>query len=497
MNLLVNPEKLESRGYPFSHIFGKIKKTSAAWQEKKGTGMQLTIYHTNDIHSDYGFLKKVHSYLKRHRNTDDLYFDSGDYADLKSTLVQADQGKSAMELLGLCGLTAMTVGNNECDPGYDALRGIAQTGFPILCANITDNDGSAVSGLASSLLLERQGKRFLIIGLAPYYKKDMAPDAYNLFFEMGNLRTTDPIPAVRRELEKHKGQFDFCIALSHSGLGVDRVLMERLPEIDLWLGGHSHSVYCDDRYSTSGKGEYLGRITLELGAEIRVMESIQLELSEEDDKEFDALLREKEAHAHRILSRELEIREELEFDPFRECALTNFLCDCLRKQFGGDLAVMHGGISEKSLTRPVSNLSLIETFPSKLNPTIYPIRGENLLEAIRLSFDENYIRESGAGAGFRGSVLGNLGFSSNVTVTKEPFRVTISGEEVLPEHTYTLVTDDYLQRGTGYPSLAVPDGICSYDKWFIRDMVRYFLTDPEVFASAKIKRVWNDQEEAR
>ena len=448
----------------------------------------MVIYHTNDIHSNFSFLKKVHGYLKTHRCQEDFYFDSGDYADLKSTLVQADQGVSALELLASCGLDAMTVGNNECDPGYDALKRMA-AGFPILCANLTDNDGHPVPGLAASMLTERQGKRFLIIGLAPYYRKDMSPDAYNLFFEMGNLRTTDPIPTARRELERYAGKYDYCIALSHSGHGVDRALMERLPEIDLWLGGHSHSVFCDSGYSTSGKGEFLGKITLDFWGPIRVTESVQIDLPECEDEEFDAMLLQKEAEADRVLSRELEICGELEFDPFQECPLTNFLCDCLRKQFGGDLAVMHGGISEKSLTRPVSRKSLIETFPSKLNPAIYPISGEKLLEAIALSLDEAHIRQDGHGAGFRGHVLGNLGFSSNVTVTADPFSVRIDGCEIDPARVYILVTDDYLQRGSGYPSLAAPDELCRYDKWFIRDMVEHFLTHRELFETARIRRL--------
>ena len=150
---------------------------------------------------------------------------------------------------------------------------------------------------------------------------------------------------------------------------------------------------------------------------------------------------------------------------------------------------MHGGISEKSLTRPVSRKSLIETFPSKLNPTIYPISGGKLLEAIALSLDEAHIRQDGHGAGFRGHVLGNLGFSSNVTVTADPFSVRIDGCEIDPARVYILVTDDYLQRGSGYPSLAAPDELCRYDKWFIRDMVEHFLTHRELFESAGIRRL--------
>ncbi|MFX7845238.1 hypothetical protein ABTK14_23565, partial [Acinetobacter baumannii] len=77
----------------------------------------------------------------------------------------------------------------------------------------------------------------MVIGLAPYYSAQMEPNRYNLFFEMGNIHTTDPIPAVRRILEETKGKYDFSILLSHSGHLVDRVLEKQLPPVDLWLEG--------------------------------------------------------------------------------------------------------------------------------------------------------------------------------------------------------------------------------------------------------------------
>ena len=50
------------------------------------------------------------------------------------------------------------------------------------------------------------------------------------------------------------------------------------------------------------------------------------------------------------------------------------------------------------------------------------------------------------------------------------------------------MTDDYLQRGTGYPSLRVPDEAAKFDKRFIRDLVQEHLTDEEAFRMAAITR---------
>ena len=449
--------------------------------------MRLNIYHTNDIHADFSFLSRVRAYLSDHREKSDLYFDSGDCLDLKSVLVQADRGRSALELLALCRPEAMAVGNNEIDLGSADLERLAQ--LPMLCANICRNDGTPVPGLKSHVILERCGKRFLVIGLAPYYGAGMIADRYNLFFEMGNLRTIDPVPAVTQILNENRGKYDFSILLSHSGHLVDRELAKRLPPMDLWLGGHSHTVVAEAGYSQSGKGEYLGRVALGIDeGNIRILDSAQIELPARRSPSFDARLKESQATADAILSQELPILRELDFDPFRESALTNFICDCLHREFGGDLALMHSGIALGPLRRPVSRKSLIELLPSKLNPTIYTLPGEKLLEAIRRSLDDAHIRQSGQGSGFRGTVLGCLGFSSNVTLHRDPLAVEIDGKPLDPRKDYTIVTDDYLQRGSGYPSLAVPDRAARFDKRFIRDLVEEYLMNDAVFRAGEVKR---------
>ena len=449
--------------------------------------MRLNIYHTNDIHADFSFLSRVRAYLSDHREKSDLYFDSGDFLDLKSVLVQADRGRSALELLALCRPEAMAVGNNEIDLGSADLERLAQ--LPMLCANICRNDGTPVPGLKSHVILERCGKRFLVIGLAPYYGAGMIAGKYDLFFEMGNLRTIDPVPAVTQILNENQGKYDFSILLSHSGHLVDRELAKRLPPIDLWLGGHSHTVVAEAGYSQSGKGEYLGRVALDIDeGNIRILDSAQIELPARRSPSFDARLKEAQATADAILSQELPILRELDFDPFQESALTNFICDCLHREFGGDLALMHSGIALGPLRRPVSRKSLIELLPSKLNPTIYTLPGEKLLEAIRRSLDDAHIRQSGQGSGFRGTVLGCLGFSSNVTLHRDPLAVEIDGKPLDPRKDYTIVTDDYLQRGSGYPSLAVPDRAARFDKRFIRDLVEEYLMNEAVFRAGEVKR---------
>lgn len=451
--------------------------------------MQIRIFHTNDIHSNYEFLKKVHAYLRDNKTADDLYFDSGDYADLKNLIVQADKGRSAAELIMSCGLDGMAVGNNEVDMGYDAVSALAHNALPLIAANVTDADDAPVEYLPASAIYKRCGLRILVIGLGPYYREYKVPSGYNVFAAMGNLKFHAPEERIREELNKNRGKYDFCILLSHSGLSVEKELMRQFDEINLCLGGHSHDTVNYAGYTQSGMGEYLGEITLEVD-ENGIFETGNrlIELSDCGNPEFDRMLWDKQKLADEIMAEELDAIAELSFDAFTECPLINFVCDCLLSRYGGNLAVMHNGIAEHALTRPVSKKSLLETFPSKLNPTIYSITGDKIVEAVRLSFDAEHTADSGNGPGFRGKVLGTLGFSSNVRITKEPFSVTVDGAPIELQKEYVIVTDDYLQRGTGYPSLRVPNSECRYDKWFIRDLVENHLTDVDAYRSAAIMR---------
>ena len=104
--------------------------------------MLMHIFHTNDIHANIEFLKRVHHYMHKHKSDSDLYLDSGDFCDLKSLIVQADKGDSLMQLFKSCKMDHMAIGNNEIDLGYDNLVNVMK--YDMLSCNLSDNDGNDV-----------------------------------------------------------------------------------------------------------------------------------------------------------------------------------------------------------------------------------------------------------------------------------------------------------------------------------------------------------------
>lgn len=457
--------------------------------------MILNIYHTNDIHSNYDFLKKVHKYIRDNKTENDFYFDSGDYLDKSSYLVEADGGKSAMDLLMDAKLDMMTVGNNEMDLGNNKFENLLKQGYPIISSNIRDLQENDINGLAKSKILNKCGKRFLILGVTPYFSNDLSYASYNKYFTLGGMMTVNPLDTLRHEISDHEGQYDYIIFLSHSGHVVDPYLREHLPQLDLILGAHTHLIITEKNYTMSGRGQTLGKVSLDIKDDsIEIVDSIQINLDENVDNErFDLLAGQKFSHATSILSEQVEILENLDFDPLKENRLINFLCDALYKEYNVDLAIMQNGIAEGSLEMPLSKLDVIENFPSKLNPTIFQVSGKDLIKATIESFDQEFIRKDGFAAGFRGYILGTLSFSYNVQVVKNPFsdknpcKITINGKELDLDKVYTIASTDYLQRGSGYKSLRSED--LYVDKDLVKDFILKYLQDDDLYNSSKIRRI--------
>ncbi|MPN16807.1 hypothetical protein SDC9_164154 [bioreactor metagenome] len=133
-------------------------------------------------------------------------------------------------------------------------------------------------------------------------------------------------------------------------------------------------------------------------------------------------------------------------------------------------------------------MSLLELSPSKLNPTRFPLSGWQLRQAVIASLDEKHIQQDGKGAGFRGKVLGTLGFSYNVRIDIKTMTIWVDGELLQDTRIYDCVSDDYLQRGSGYPSLKTPDAQAIFYNGFIRDLLMRQLPNPKLWETCYIQR---------
>ena len=252
---------------------------------------QLVIYHTNDTHSCImplnsnltdtllagraGFLRRV-SFVNRERaaNPDMLLFDSGDFSQ-GSSYYTLYKGDVEVGLMNMMHYDAATIGNHEFDFGVENMaRLFKMAKFPIVCANY-DFTGTALEGLVKPyVILERNGLKIGVFGLSPILE--------GLVFagNFGGVKYEDPVSSAQKVANylKNEAKCDVVICLSHLGWsekGVDdQTLISKTRDIDLILGGHSHTYFKELRYvknldgkeipnDQNGKnGIYIGKLLL-------------------------------------------------------------------------------------------------------------------------------------------------------------------------------------------------------------------------------------------
>lgn len=253
---------------------------------------QLVVLHTNDTHSCVmplggnladtmlagrgGFVRRVALVDdEREKNPDLLLFDSGDFSQ-GSPYYTLFKGDVEVGLMNLMKYDAATIGNHEFDFGMDNMARIFRKAeFPIVCANY-DFTGTPLEGLVKPwVVIRRHGLKIGVFGLGP--KLDGLVSAVNY----GSIRYEDPIAKAQQvaSMLKREKKCDVVICLSHLGWNVfgtdDTELIPATRDIDLVLGGHSHTYFrrlewldnrdghpvADDQ---NGKhGAFVGRLVLE------------------------------------------------------------------------------------------------------------------------------------------------------------------------------------------------------------------------------------------
>jgi 5'-nucleotidase/UDP-sugar diphosphatase len=142
------------------------------------------------------------------------------------------QGASVIELMNAMGFDAMVVGNHEFDFGQEVLKKrIAEANFPVLGANV-----EGFPSLKPFIIKEVGGVKIAIIGIiTPETAASTHPK------NIVGLTFLPPEPIVKKYLAELKTQVDLVLVLSHQGYQADLELAQRVPGIDLIVGGHSHT----------------------------------------------------------------------------------------------------------------------------------------------------------------------------------------------------------------------------------------------------------------
>lgn len=199
----------------------------------------IRILHTNDMHGTMNYSSSnpgsVFDQLKSLRSEADLYFDSGDCIKAGNLAVPV-KPDSVWDAFRELDLTSSVLGNRETHPLSSAFEmKIKGATHPILVANMSQSDGKPA--FERSLTLEIQGKKVGIFGVMV----PMATEKMKTSFAW-SYRWKSPIPVAVEVARELRQTCDLVIALTHIGNREDLKLAEATGDIDIILGGHSHTV---------------------------------------------------------------------------------------------------------------------------------------------------------------------------------------------------------------------------------------------------------------
>ncbi|MCR5735030.1 MAG: bifunctional metallophosphatase/5'-nucleotidase [Lachnospiraceae bacterium] len=248
------------------------------WAEETTEGKNsVEIVFTHDIHSylerhevpgengeteNVGGMAALSTFIKEKRseNPELLLLDGGDIA--MGTLYQTLYPEEALELkmLAYLGFDATTFGNHEFDYGSKALADMfyaaAQSPYKLpeyLICNIdrnADNEGTklifgaldATCTVKDYEIFERNGVKIAVTGVLGEEAYSDAPGC--------ELVWLDPVESLKKTVEKIKTESDpdMIVCISHSGTSSnpdrseDEKIAQAVPELDMILSAHSHTV---------------------------------------------------------------------------------------------------------------------------------------------------------------------------------------------------------------------------------------------------------------
>ena len=203
---------------------------------------EIVILSFNDVHGDFENMPKLSAFVEETRATykNVIVVDAGDrftgnpYNDFYE--------KTQFPIIDLqnhIGVDIAVIGNHEFDYGVALLNErLREANSVAISANI-ELKGSGLEGIKPYYIIQKNGIKVAFLGLTNVENHTGKPAA--LAERVAGIQFYNPIEtAVKyRYLRKKSHVF---VALTHIGIDEDLILADSMPELDLIIGGHTHTL---------------------------------------------------------------------------------------------------------------------------------------------------------------------------------------------------------------------------------------------------------------
>lgn len=248
--------------------------TPLTWADNRS----LTIIHTNDLHghmqqtAEFAGAARIAALVDQTRQQQPgvLVLDAGD--SISGTPVSTlFKGLPIFAILNRVGYNAGALGNHEFDHGSRQIALFRETaGYPLLSANARTADGVLLADNAN-LVMQVNGIKIAIIGLITAKTPELITPVGN-----ANLAFDSPEAVLRAQVEALDPLVDLVLVLSHVGHAEEQRLAAVIENIDVIIGGHSHTavtppVKVNNTYVVQAGfyGAYVGYLQLAVDTETR------------------------------------------------------------------------------------------------------------------------------------------------------------------------------------------------------------------------------------
>ena len=472
-----------------------------------GLDNDIVILYTNDVHCGvddnlgYAGLATVKNALEA-QGKHVVLVDNGD-AVQGDTIGTLSNGEYIIDIMNEVGYDVATPGNHEFDYGMDQFFALTeQANFPYVSANFVDNDGNTV--LDPYVIKDVAGVKIAFVGIStpktittstPKYFQD---DNGNYIYAFQQDETGEKLyAAVQAAVDAARAEgAQFVIAMAHLGIEEDcspwtsSEVIVNTTGIDAVLDGHSHSMIECEKVknkdgaevllsSTETKLAYIGCLTIKDDGSM----STTL-ISDNGMKDFIGGIQDEfEELVNTVVAStdvDLIIKDPASGERIVRVSETNLgdLCaDAYRAMSGADVAIVNGGGVRADI--PAGDITygqIIAVHPFGNEMCVVECTGQEILDALELGCSKlpaesgGFLHVSGMTYTIDLNVESTVKLDENgMFVSVEGERrvkdVTVGGEPLDPEKTYTLASHNYKLKdcGDGYSMFA--------DNVFLQDSV--------------------------
>lgn len=433
------------------------------------------IFYVNDIHGRIGNMARIYSAKELFDNNnkdtqaDKLVLSAGDISAGSDPKIV----KASNTYMNALGIDATADGNHEYDANPDEIAVAKKDAkFKSLGMNLEIPKGNPLDGvIQKSFVLEKNGHKYAIIGLAPPDLHERIRDNESRK-QIGVDDFAKTLKDIQNIVDDYKKQgINKVILLSHCGLTKDQQIAKETSGIDVIVGGHTHDLLkgVEDGknllYSKANEpviitqagkdGEYFGDLKItwddDKGTIVKVQNNVTPSNSFKRNRVmkgvFDHILGKPE-HLGEIKTAFGPTKERL-IDPNPNAYL---IMDAVRSEFGTDLALINAGnIRGFFEAGPLDSRQVFEVVPLKNNMVTLKLTEKEIVDALKVG------AKSYTDPGHKPGIIMPSGLKYTVSRTGELKSATFldkSGKEIPIDvnnpsttKTYTVATDDFFASG--------------------------------------------------